>query len=809
MPKIIKLSIARQALFILLLLIIQVSNLISNSKSTPNYYTKEDTWFESLFESRKNLESYKDKLYNNLTFNLGDWYSIGPFKDTEIVPFERPFPPEQEIELDKIYTKDKLRWVKQPNWQDDNVHAFEQTDLSAMYLFRTIQSKKDTTIDIYIGSDDNLKIWLNQNLVHSNEVFRSVTPGDDHVVLSLQKGENQLLMKVVNRFGGFGFCFSLVEGNPAQILWGKLIQDFTGEQKLREMIWEQADNIWTNDLNLDGYADLARRYLNAYRKSCEERGIEPNLIGNDVQSFTDVFQIRDAYIDSRTKEYVILTPEPPETPRINGPQIFGVRPGHPFLYTIPATGNRPIKFEADNLPHELALDASTGRITGAIAKKCEYKITLRATNAFGIDEKNFKIVVGDNIALTPPLGWNSWNCFGCEITAEKIKAAADAMVSSGLINHGWSYINIDDCWMKIPAKTDPIFDDSTKYKNYSHLSFKYKDKIKNLRDDERSIVGDTRDANGRILTNENFPEMKNLVDYIHNIGLKTGVYISPGPTTCQCYIGSYKFESEDARQFADWGFDYLKYDLCGYRAVIKEQSAENLKAVYQLMRTKLDSVDRDIVYSICQYGMADVWKWGAEVGGNCWRTTGDIRDTWESMAGIGFSQDGLEKYAGPGHWNDPDMLVVGQVGWGSNLHPTQLSANEQYTHISLWSLLCSPLLIGCDMTRLDPFTLNLLTNDEVLAVNQDPLGQPASRINKNGDTQIWAKTMEDGSLAIGLFNLGDKKADVILSWKDLKIEGKWKIRDLWRQHDLGIFEKTFTTQVLRHGVVFVRAFPNE
>jgi alpha-galactosidase len=174
------------------------------------------------------------------------------------------------------------------------------------------------------------------------------------------------------------------------------------------------------------------------------------------------------------------------------------------------------------------------------------------------------------------------------------------------------------------------------------------------------------------------------------------------------------------------------------------------------MRAALNSVQRDIVYSLCQYGMDNVWEWGDSVGGNCWRTTGDITDTWESMSGIGFRQDGHEAYAGPGHWNDPDMLVVGWVGWGPSLHPTRLSAHEQITHITLWSLLCSPLLIGCDMTRLDEFTLSLLTNDEVLAVNQDPLGKQAARIKNDGDVEVWAKPMEDGSLAVGLFNRGKR-----------------------------------------------------
>jgi alpha-galactosidase len=202
--------------------------------------------------------------------------------------------------------------------------------------------------------------------------------------------------------------------------------------------------------------------------------------------------------------------------------------------------------------------------------------------------------------------------------------------------------------------------------------------------------------------------------------------------------------------------------------------------------------------------MGQVWEWGAEVGGNSWRTTGDITDTWRSLSNIGFNQAGHEKYAGPGHFNDPDMLIVGKVGWGPKLHPTRLTPNEQYTHISLWCLLDSPLLIGCDMTQLDEFTLGLLTNDDVLDVNQDPLGRQAARVAKDGDVEVWAKDMEDGSKAVGLFNRGAAPAGATLKWADLGLSGKLKVRDLWRQQDLGKFRDKFETTVGRHGVALLK-----
>ncbi len=229
-----------------------------------------------------------------------------------------------------------------------------------------------------------------------------------------------------------------------------------------------------------------------------------------------------------------------------------------------------------------------------------------------------------------------------------------------------------------------------------------------------------------------------------------------------------------------------------------------MKKPYQVMRQGLDECGRDIVYSLCQYGMGNVWTWGAEVGGNCWRTTGDIRDTWGSMSGIGFNQNGHEKYAGPGHWNDPDMLVVGKVGWGPRLHPTNLKPNEQLTHISLWCLLSSPLLIGCDMSAMDPFTLALLTNDEVLDVNQDPLGKPAGRIAKNGDAEVWARPLFDGTSAVGLFNRGAQEAKVKVTWSDLKREGSQSVRDLWHHKDLGTQSEGYEATVPSHGVVLIK-----
>jgi alpha-galactosidase len=503
---------------------------------------------------------------------------------------------------------------------------------------------------------------------------------------------------------------------------------------------------------------------------------------------TENIPLADIVVKTKVEPY-ILTPKPSDLPKINGANVFGVRPGNPFLYTIAATGKRPMTFSAENLPDGLSLDGATGIITGKIIKEGEYKVTLSAKNVFGNARRELRIKVGSQISLTPPMGWNSWNCWACSVDDAKVRASADAMVSSGLINHGWTYINIDDCWEIKPDAKEP------------------------------ELQGELRDKNGMINTNKKFPDMKALADIVHSKGLKIGIYSGPGPLTCAGFTASYQYELQDAQRYADWGIDYLKYDWCSYSKIAKDRSLPELKKPYQVMRDALSKVPRDIVYSLCQYGMGNVWEWGEEVGGNCWRTTGDITDTWSSMSGIGFNQSGHEKFAGPGHWNDPDMLVVGLVGWGPQLHPSNLTPDEQYTHISLWSLLCSPLLIGADMSRLDDFTLNLLTNDEVIEINQDPLGIQARRIFNEDGKQIWMKEMEDGSKAVGLFypDLSDKKepasyfswgekksAKTILKGTDIGISGKFKVRDVWRQKDIGVFENQFETEVPYHGVVLLK-----
>ena len=500
------------------------------------------------------------------------------------------------------------------------------------------------------------------------------------------------------------------------------------------------------------------------------------------------------------EEAVVLTPKPGPAPRLTGARVFGARPGSPFLHRLTATGTKPMTFSAEGLPPGVSLDASTGRLSGALAGQGEWKVKVTAKNAVGKAEGTLRVVGGDTIALTPPMGWNSWNCFASAVTDKHIRDAARTMAESGLADHGWTYINIDDFWQVQPNSGD------------------------------KTLQGPPRGPDGRILPNPRFPDMKALTDYVHGLGFKIGLYSSPGPLTCGGCIGSYAHEKLDAATYAEWGFDYLKHDWCSYNPKLEKERPEPLSYAsndprflglnesknqrqymipYLAMQDALRSQKRDIVYSLCQYGMGDVWEWGARVDGNCWRTTGDINDSWSSMSGIGFGQAGHERFSGPGHWNDPDMLVVGYVGWGPALHPTKLTPNEQYTHISLWSLLCSPLLIGCDLTKLDDFTTGLLTNDEVIEINQDPLGKQAARVFKDGDFEVWAKTMEDGSTACGLFNRGvmEKKVEVKLS--DIGVAKAARLRDVWTQKDLPAPGETIAGALPRHGCRLFRIWPTK
>lgn len=484
--------------------------------------------------------------------------------------------------------------------------------------------------------------------------------------------------------------------------------------------------------------------------------------------------ITSTYTDNRgkmiTKAYApkyILTPAAPATPRYNGALVYGVRPESPVIFKMAVSGKRPLKYSVANLPEGLTLDASNGVISGSIAQRGDYEMTLMAENAEGKMQQKFTIKVGDKIALTPPMGWNSWNCWGLSVSQDRVISSAKAMLEKGLADYGYNYVNIDDSW-----------------------------------------EAEKRNADGTIAVNAKFPNMAGLGKWLHENGFKFGIYSSPGDRTCGGYLGSLDHEQQDAQTYNSWGVDYLKYDWCGYNKVFEASKDKSVAAYvrpYLNMEKYLREQPRDIFYSLCQYGMADVWKWGPAVDANSWRTTGDITDTWESLHHIGFVlQPELWPYAAPGHWNDPDMLIVGKVGWSSNLRDSRLTPDEQYTHITLWSLLAANMLIGCDVAQMDDFTLNLLCNHEVNAVNQDMLGQQAKKEIADGNIQIWKRALYDGSYAVGIFNLGgnDQTVDFAEYLGKLGINGLKSVRDIWRQKDMDTHHLKYF--IPSHGVQYIK-----
>ncbi len=481
------------------------------------------------------------------------------------------------------------------------------------------------------------------------------------------------------------------------------------------------------------------------------------------------------YLDARTGRQIaathvvpyVLTPRDGAAPALHGAKVVGARPGSPFLYKIPATGRAPLRFFASDIPAGLTLAPITGILSGVLPEKGDHKLLLRVGNALGQAKGELLLRVGDTLALTPPMGWNSWNAYSVDVSDELVRKTAQAMIDKGLAAHGWAYVNIDDGWQ-----------------------------------------ADSRRGDGEIAGNARFPDLRALGDFIHARGLKFGLYSSPGPRTCGGFLGSMGHEKQDAATYARWGVDYLKYDLCSYAASMSpEKTLAEHQAPYRLMGEALGAQGRDIVYSLCQYGERNVWAWGASVRGNTWRTTDDIVDTWESVRKIGFAQSAHAPFAAPGHWNDPDMLVVGRLGWGDPLRSTRLTPDEQYSHISLWSLLAAPLLLGNDVASLNEFTLSLLTNDEVIAINQDPLGRAARRVLEQDEWQVWVKDLRDGAKAVGVFNLGSGFREMKLEGASLGIAPHFKVRDAWRQRDMGRFARVPPVRLPAHGAMLLVVRP--
>jgi alpha-galactosidase len=487
----------------------------------------------------------------------------------------------------------------------------------------------------------------------------------------------------------------------------------------------------------------------------------------------------------------VLTPAAKPEPRFNGASVFGVRPGSPIQYTIPVSGLRPMTIFAEGLPEGARFDAHTGLITGNVGRRGTYNVKLHAENAAGKASRELKLVVGDAFSLTPPMGCNTWGGLGPFVSEKGVRASAEALVRSGLINHGYCYVNIDDGWQ-----------------------------------------GKRGGPHNAIQPNEKFGDIKKLCDDLHAMGLKVGNYSTPWKTSYAGFVGGssdsedgswaklppgpkkgwmhglHRFEISDARQAAEWGIDYFKYDW-------GIDSVELAKAMGDALRAQ----PRDIVFELSNSApFKDAEAYTAI--GTLTRTDGDLVDVWSKtqldadkqkwalgIRDLWIAHKKWEKFNRPGHWNMPCPLRVGMLGGWDNkpLRPSRLTVDEQFAHISLWCLWSAPIIIGAPIDKLDAFTLSLLTNDEVLDIDQDALGLQARDIEVDGG-EVLIKPLEDGSVAVGLFNPGEQTSRVAVTWSAAGVKGKQRIRDVWRQKDLGVFQESFSAEVARHGVVLVRLY---
>ena len=487
-------------------------------------------------------------------------------------------------------------------------------------------------------------------------------------------------------------------------------------------------------------------------------------------------------LSDRSTQLGILTPPPARAPRINTPAFLGVRPGREILYRVPVAGERPLKatlapVRGGKMPKGLIWDAETRIIRGRLARPGDYPFVLTAANAAGRAVKRFTIRAGEKIALTPPMGWSSWNAFYDRVTDKKVREQADALIATGLADHGYRYVNIDDFWSR---------NNGERGKGRPELN------------------GPERAADGTILPSGAFPDMKDLADYVHAKGLQIGIYSSPGPKTCGGCEGSYGHERQDVKTWCNWGFDYVKYDWCSYGEVAFDGSyEEKLRHPYELMGRLLAEADRDIVFSICQYGMGEVWTWGAAAGGQCWRTTGDVWDGWVVVGPAIEKQARIGRYTAPGAWNDPDMLVLKPDHRQCGLTP-----NEQYAHVSMWAMTAAPLLIGCDMTALDDFMRALLTNDEVIDIDQDALGRGAEVAGEVKLVQVWTRPLADGGRAVALFNPSRADKTVTVDFAAFGLPTRGRLRDVWRQVDLPpLKDGHLKTTVFGHAANLYRIYP--
>jgi len=464
---------------------------------------------------------------------------------------------------------------------------------------------------------------------------------------------------------------------------------------------------------------------------------------------------------------VILPPDP--KPAIHGPRIVGTAPGRPFLFRIPATGQEPLTYACPDLPPGLALDAKTGILSGKVVTAGRYTLHLSASNAQGKAARTLTLVCGDHaLALTPPMGWDAVNLYANTVDDAKTRAAADALVKSGLAAHGYSIIHINDTWQGIRDK-----------------------------------------KTGEILPNRRrFPDMKALGDYIHGLGLRFGLESSATEHTCAGFPGSLGHAKQDAATYAAWGVDYLQYDWCPVATLDETPPPTDQPAAFKEMRAALNGSGRDIVFAADTFGERDPGDWAPGAGANTWVTSRQVFDDWAIVTRALFDQPWTADRAGPGHWPNPGLLMVGKFGVG-NVRATRLTPSEQMAQISQCALLSAPLWLSCDLTSLDPNAFHpsvtaMLTDDEVLDVDQDPAGHPAAQIAGNRAMQVWSKPLADGTVAVGLFNLSDSPGRMWVSLAKIGLVGAQPVRDLWLHRDLGRFTGKFATDIPSQGGALVK-----
>ena len=482
----------------------------------------------------------------------------------------------------------------------------------------------------------------------------------------------------------------------------------------------------------------------------------------------------------RTQRPYLMTPPEAKEPAINHPRIFGSRPGNPFLFAVPATGEKPLQYEASELPEGLKLDPVSGIISGTTPPPGRYSVELKVLNKHGETAATLTIVSGDKIALTPPMGWISPPESGPGFTSAQAGLAARSMAEK-LRGHGWSYLIIRDGW-QMPG----------------------------------------RDAGGRLLPSEAFPDMEAWSENLHGLGLKSGILAKAAEGNCKAKPGSAGFEKKDAETWRKWGIDLLLYELCDAATALSRDEVLKMKQPFYIMRDALQNQPRDIVYGINTLGFGRAWEWAESVGAQMWRTEGEMSDSWQYILRNGFSRHPSAAYIKPGAWNDHGVLPLGKTGYGSKQRNTRLTPNEQYACMTLWSILASPLIMAGDLTALDEFTLNLLTNDEVIGVNQDPRGAPARRISADGEDEIWVRDMADGSKVLALFYRkppGEGPAAefiwedeirpklIRVNWARLGITGTWLVRDLWIQKDAGQAHEFVIAEVPWHGAAMLKLTP--